>query len=196
MGERPGLTDMPEAKKKKPKKTVKPPVLSEGQRAFAVEYSRLGRVHPAAKALGIDGKAAYRMLAKPHVVEFIEQLNAKKSKEIAKVEAKKEVLSIGMIEDNLANIIEHGGGHERRGEADRVAAIHLAMKYRRMLPETNKQTGVWANIVNQPQLPPPIYQSGKIQQARQQQLEAGSAANSGSVTSAGVALEAGNRSPA
>jgi uncharacterized protein YlxP (DUF503 family) len=196
MGERPGLTEMPKAKTKKVKRRIQPPVLSEGQRAFAVEYSRVGKVDTAAKAVGIDRKMGYRMLAKPHVLQFIEQLNEKKSQEIAKAEAKREVLTIEMIEDNLANVIEHGGGHERRGEADRVAALHLAMKYRRMLPETNKQTGVWANIVNQPQLPPPIYQSGKIQQARQQQLEAGSAANSGSVTSASVALEAGNRSPA
>ncbi len=131
----------------------RPRPLSQRDKQFAQVYVETGDQSQAAKAVGLHQPykvSGYKKRRQPRLAAYIEELQQKTAAKIAEktaeVIADKVVLTLAFIDAQLIDIAEHGGGHQYRGEADRVKACELA--YRRLGVFDKKGAATFGQQVN------------------------------------------------
>jgi hypothetical protein len=100
---------------------------------FCLHYHLTGSAERAAVEAGYRPSYGYELLHKPEAQQRLREIREKFVDESTKLIAQRQMITLEFLDAHLVDVIRNGGGHPRRGEADRLKGIEIGLKMRNLI---------------------------------------------------------------
>lgn len=113
---------------------------------FCQEYFILGKAREAAAKVGLSTPYGYWLIRQPRIQARVKQIQEKYADKKIGEMIEQAKLDADVVDAHVMDIMERGGSHEYRGEADRVKACELAYKRLRLLDPAKVTVNTQTNV--------------------------------------------------